>query len=129
MSKTIIFKEGYPKTTRKNLFEDDGKTPLSIRNSEEYNQEVDFGFIEKFAVIGDSYASGEIYVKDTTNPRGYVAGDYYNKSWGQILARKYGAECINMSVGGLTTKTWLTSQKGLPLLNSSDAQELYLCAL
>lgn len=35
MSKTIIFKEGYPKTTRKNLFEDDGKTPLSIGNSED----------------------------------------------------------------------------------------------
>ena len=95
----------------------------------EKNQEVDFGFIENFAVIGDSYASGEIYVEDTASPIGYVAGDYYNKSWGQILARKYGAKCINMSVGGLTTKTWLTNPKGLPLLNSSDAQELYLCAL
>ena len=93
------------------------------------DKQVDFGFIESFAVIGDSYASGEIYVDDISDPRGYTSGDYYNKSWGQVLARKYGASCINMSAGGLTTKTWLTSQKGLVLLNSSEAQELYLCAL
>ena len=86
----------------------------------------DFGFIENFAVIGDSYASGEIYIP---SGGGYTGQDYYNKSWGQIMARKYGSDCINMSKGGLTTRTWLTDSKGLALLNSSDAQELYLCTL
>jgi lysophospholipase L1-like esterase len=89
---------------------------------------INFGFVQKFAVIGDSYASGEIYVADSS-AQGYHAADYYSVSWGQILARKYGSECINMSKGGLTTRTWLTDAKGLTLLNSSAAQEMYLCAL
>ena len=89
---------------------------------------IDFGFIQKFAVIGDSYASGEIYVNDSSE-QGYHYADYYNKSWGQIIARKYGASCINLSEGGLTTKTWLESSYGLSLLNSSEPQELYLCSL
>lgn len=90
---------------------------------------VDFGFIEKFAVVGDSYASGEIYVADTSSQTGYTAQDYYNLSWGQILARKYGSTCINMSKGGLTTRTWLTDAMGLTLMQNSDPQPLYLCAL
>lgn len=94
----------------------------------ESNDPIDFGFIQKFAVIGDSYASGEIYVNSDT-PSGYVVDDYYEKSWGQILARNYGATCINLSKGGLTTRTWLTDSMGLQLMLSNDPQELYFCAL
>ena len=99
-----------------------------ISDVKKHDTLIDFGFIQNFAVIGDSYASGEIYVADSSNI-GYKVSDYYEKSWGQILARKYGSKCINMSVGGLTTRTWLTNAKGLSLLQSSDPQELYLCAL
>ena len=81
------------------------------------------GIFEKFAVIGDSFASGEIVV--TPNQR----VDYYWQSWGQILARKNGNACLNLSEGGLSTRTWLTSNKGLALLNSSEAQGLYILAL
>ena len=80
-----------------------------------------FSMFEKFGVIGDSYASGEVAIN------GYI--DYYNVSWGQILARMCGNKCINFSSGGLSTKTWLTHEKGLNLLNSSEPQQLYICAL
>ena len=93
------------------------------------NSHTNMGFIEKFGVIGDSYASGEIYTPDPTSSSGYHAEDYYSKSWGQILARRNGAECVNFSKGGLTTRTWLTDSKGLSLLNSTEAQELYMCCL
>ena len=80
-----------------------------------------FSMFEKFGVIGDSYASGEVAIN------GY--NDYYNVSWGQILARMSGNKCINFSSGGLSTRTWLTHEKGLKLLNSSEPQQLYICAL
>lgn len=104
---------------------------VSVSDFENYEKKIpiDFGFFEKFAVIGDSYASGEIYVADSSQSKGYTVADYYQKSWGQILARKYGATCINLSVGGLTTRTWLTSSRGLTKMLAEEAQELYLCAL
>ena len=40
-----------------------------------------------------------------------------------------GNKCINFSSGGLSTRTWLTHGKGLKLLNSSEPQQLYICAL
>lgn len=104
---------------------------VSKSDFENYEEKIpiDFGFFEKFAVIGDSYASGEIYVADPSQSKGYTVADYYQKSWGQILARKYGATCINLSVGGLTTRTWLTSSHGLTKMLAEKPQELYLCAL
>ena len=80
-----------------------------------------FSMFEKFGVIGDSFASGEVAIN------GYI--DYYNVSWGQILARMSGNKCINFSSGGLSTRTWLTHEKGLKLLNSTEPQQLYICAL
>lgn len=93
------------------------------------NDPIDFGFIQKFAVVGDSYASGEIYIDNDSSTSGYVFDDYYEKSWGQILARNYGATCINLSKGGLTTRTWLTDSMGLEHMLANDPQELYFCAL
>lgn len=104
---------------------------VSKSDFENYEEKIpiDFGFFEKFAVIGDSYASGEIYVADSSQSKVYTVADYYQKSWGQILARKYGATCINLSVGGLTTRTWLTNSHGLAKMLAEKPQELYLCAL
>lgn len=104
---------------------------VSKSDFENYEEKIpiDFGFFEKFAVVGDSYASGEIYVADPSQSKEYTVADYYQKSWGQILARKYGATCINLSVGGLTTRTWLTNSHGLAKMLAEKPQELYLCAL
>ena len=77
---------------------------------------------EKIGVIGDSYASGEIY------PDGNLV-DKYSISWGQILARKNGVSCTNLSKGGLTTRNWLTDNMGLSKLNSSEPQNLYYISL
>lgn len=82
----------------------------------------DLSLFRKVGVVGDSYASGELYFN----------GDYTDKyeiSWGQIMARKHGFVCTNYSAGGLSTRTWLTSWAGLEKLNASDAEDLYLLAL
>lgn len=85
------------------------------------------GSFNSFGVIGDSYASGEIYIPNGNG--GYSAKDYYEVSWGQIIAKNYGNKCINFSKGGLTTRSWLTDPMGLTLLQNSDPLSLYLCAL
>lgn len=77
---------------------------------------------EKFGVIGDSYASGELWY-------GGDGHDKYDISWGQILARKLGTTCTNYSRGGLTTRSWLTAAKGLPLVLNSPAEDIYYSAL
>lgn len=77
---------------------------------------------QKIGVVGDSFSSGQMHFDGQFQNR-------YERSWGQILARKNGATCINFSSGGLTTRSWLTASKGLPLLLSSEPQELYLLAL
>lgn len=85
--------------------------------------DVSLSLFTKFGVVGDSYASGEIYDKDN-HPY-----DKYNISWGQIMARNLGTQCINYSEGGLTTGTWLNASRGLALLNSSEAQDIYYLCL
>ena len=78
----------------------------------------------KIGVVGDSYASGEIVL-----PPDYNFIDYYNLSWGQCIARRNGITCTNYSKGGLSTRSWLTSEKGQTLLTSSAPDNLYLLAL
>ena len=78
---------------------------------------------EKIGVLGDSYASGEVY------RNGSPAGDFFNISWGQIMARRNGVVCENFSKGGLTTASWLSSPYGLTKLNNSDPMDLYLIVL
>lgn len=77
---------------------------------------------ENIGVIGDSYASGELYINGS-----YV--DHYNISWPQIIARKNGITAHNYSKGGLTTRSWLTDPMGLALMNSTPADGLYIIAL
>ncbi|MCT4404807.1 SGNH/GDSL hydrolase family protein [Leuconostoc falkenbergense] len=77
---------------------------------------------EKVGVIGDSYASGELAFDGHYN-------DHYEISWLQILARKDGFTGTNFSKGGISTRTWLTDSKCMPLMQSSDAQDLYILAL
>jgi lysophospholipase L1-like esterase len=67
----------------------------------------------KIGCIGDSLASGESQYTKNDGSTGLV--DLYNHSWPQFMARKYGIECINFSVGGLSTRTWHTHSKGWPL--------------
>lgn len=80
------------------------------------------GCYKKMGIIGDSFASGETK---------YNGGwhDNYWQSWGQVLSRLVGNYCINFSSGGLTTRSWLTAEKGLPLLESSNPCDIYICAL
>lgn len=75
-------------------------------------------------VVGDSYASGEIYSANDS-----LIGDKYKISWIQQLARKNGFTAYNFSAGGLSTRTWLTSARGLSMLNNTEALDLYILAL
>lgn len=101
---------------------------VSIANAKKVLKEaanidnVSLSLFSKFGVVGDSYASGEMHFNGKFN-------DIYNVSWGQILARKTGASCVNFSAGGLSTKGWLTHSKGLPLMLSTEAQDVYYLAL
>ncbi len=84
---------------------------------------VSLSMFEKIGVIGDSYASGEIYV-------GGSGADHYNLSWGQNIARMCGVTCTNYSRGGLTTKTWLSNTTyGLAKLLADDPLQLYMICL
>lgn len=92
------------------------------KKQESYKPAPSLAMFQKIGIVGDSYASGELAFDGNYT-------DHYEISWGQVLARKNGAVAVNFSKGGLTTQSWLTSPKGLSLLNSSDAQDLYICAL
>ena len=89
-----------------------------------YNYSAKLSIFDKIGVVGDSYASGEMY-----KPDGTLIGDNYKISWLQQLARRNGFTGFNFSTGGLSTRTWLTSEHGLVKLNSSDICDLYILAL
>lgn len=92
------------------------------RMATEHDFNPSLALFEKIGVIGDSYASGEIY------PEG-IPDDKYSISWGQILARKNGVSCTNFSAGGLTTRHWLLNKNGLTKLNATEPQNLYYISL
>ena len=89
-----------------------------------YEYSAKLSIFDKIGVVGDSYASGEIY-----KPDGTFIADNYKISWIQQLARRNGFTGFNFSTGGLSTRTWLTSPHGLEQLNSSDICDLYILAL
>lgn len=68
-------------------------------------------------VIGDSLASGESAYKDNGVTK-YV--DLYNKSWGQFMARDSGNTYYNFSKGGLTTRSWFTTEQGYPTASDGN---------
>ena len=81
----------------------------------------ELSMFERIGIVGDSFASGSnAFNQGVTN---------YPVSWLQMLARKYGFEAENYSVGGLTSRTWLTSPSGLPKLRNGAWQQLYFIAL
>ena len=82
----------------------------------------DISLFETLGIIGDSFACGRVY------PSGKGI-DKHNISWGQILARKHGIKAVTFACGGLTTETWLSHERGLDLLLSEDAKQLYIIAL
>ena len=95
------------------------KETKNERISEDY---VSLSLFSKFGVIGDSYASGEVYFDEKLH-------DIYEISWGQILARKLGASCVNFSGGGYSTRGWLKNSKGLTKMLNTEAQDIYYLCL
>jgi hypothetical protein len=83
---------------------------------------INLSMFERVGVIGDSFASGSSdYNHGVTN---------YPISWLQIMKRMHGwTEADNYSVGGLTTRTWLTNSNGLTKLQNSGWKQLYFIAL
>lgn len=93
-----------------------------------YMGSVSLAMFKKFGVVGDSYSSGSIYIMDDDGKL-ESSGMYYDLSWGQVMARKLGTTCTNFSKGGLSTRTWLTDDKGLPLLLATEPQDIYYLML
>lgn len=78
---------------------------------------------KSMAVIGDSFASGEVYVNGALT-------DFPNISWLQILARTNGiSDASNYSKGGLTCRTWFTDAAGYAAMTADTAKQLYFVAL
>lgn len=81
---------------------------------------------KRIGVLGDSFASGSIYVNGTP------LGQNYDLSWGQDLARAAGVEVVNYSNGGWAAYDFLhnTTERGLTGLlddvNSDKACDLYV---
>ena len=90
----------------------------------EFNDYACISLFEKVGIIGDSYASGQVFANNNT-----ALGTFYNLSWGQIMARRNGITVQNYSEGGLSTRTWLTSNMGLPKMLKSETDNLYVLAL
>lgn len=63
---------------------------------------------KRFAVIGDSMAAGHLYPSETS-----TSGNYDDKSvaWGTFLSRKLNTTYYNFSIGGATTKSFVTGIK------------------
>ena len=86
---------------------------------------LDISLFTKVGVVGDSFASGELY-----NSSGTQLGDFYDISWLQIMARKNGFTGYNFSVGGETTTDFLVNPNtGLPKLKTTAKCGLYLLCL
>ncbi len=72
-----------------------------------------FSSFVTFGSIGDSLASGES-VANNGGDLQYIDNNTF--SWGQFIAREHGMTCNNYNKGGLTTRSWLTDNAGLPAL-------------
>ena len=98
-----------------------GSASTSYVNS--HPEYISLAMFEKIGVIGDSFASGTIYLNGGNTSE-------YNLSWPQVIGRKIGAEVANYTEGGLSTKDWLAdANHGLPALLADSAKQLYILAL
>ena len=87
-----------------------------------------FGCVSLFetvGVVGDSFASGQVYFSEGGNETNY------NISWPAIMSRKFGIDVANYSRPGESTRSFIDSSggKGLEKLLSEDAKKLYIVAL
>ena len=85
-----------------------------------------FSIFQKFAVIGDSYASALLGLNNhwSTFQDGGAA-----HRWGQMIANRYGLNYTHLAESGLSTRTWLTSDSGLKAMQSAEPQDLYMLCL
>ena len=108
------------------------KASVNSQSNEDYYSGIEM--FEHFGVIGDSFASGVIYIPGETQDR-----EHYSLSWGQILARMTGNDCENYSKGGYNTYAFVNSSdsayntyglgKVLADIQGGDAKGLYLLCL
>ena len=85
-----------------------------------------FAIFPKFAVIGDSYASGLLGTNSDYN-KFVDSGENYQ--WGRMIARMYGLQYTHLAKSGLSTRTWLTDPSGLQAMQSAEQQDLYMLCL
>lgn len=80
------------------------------------------------ACIGDSLSSGELVSRDADCKNQY--NDFYEYSWGQFLARKYGINVHNFSRGGMTAREYMTTfADGKRFFSPRLAAQAYYIAL
>lgn len=79
---------------------------------------------DSIAVIGDSFASGGIYIDEQTN-----WGTHYDLSWPAVIQRRIGCTVNNYSIPSISTRTWLTHANGLSKALSDNASGLYMLCL
>ena len=98
-------------------------TEVETKSTESF---ASFSIFSKFAVIGDSYASAAL--SSNTQSSVFQDGGSAHR-WGQMIAAKYGLTYTHLAQGGLSTRTWLTSDSGLKAMQSADPQDLYMLCL
>ena len=82
----------------------------------------------KIGCIGDSLSSGEHESLDENGNKGFH--DFYDYSWGQVLARNTGATVYNFSVGGLKAKDFIEGfADSRAVFNTDKLCQCYIIAL
>lgn len=69
-----------------------------------------FSCFLKFGTIGDSLSSGCCIYNTEETPSEVTGKDFYEHSWGKYMARRLGTENVVLSQGGLTTRSWLSTE-------------------
>ena len=100
-------------------------SPSTNNSSTNY---ISLGMFQNFGIVGDSYAIGTVFVLEEDGS--IKSANYYEDlAWGNIMAKKLGTKCSNFSGGGLSTRNWLTSDKGLSALLAAEPQDIYYLML
>ena len=91
-----------------------------LKNAE--NEAGWLGIFRTIACVGDSLSSGELVSVDKNGA--YEYNDYFEYSWGQYIARKYGNTVYNFSRGGMTAKEYLNQARHLDALINCRLREI-----